>query len=124
MALKPEVSMMVGLATATLVYGVYSNATPTLAEIRATPKENPQLDSSRKTAAWTSAAVVAGVSLIARDATVFILGGGMVVALDWWHRHGNMVNPTNNRATAPMMDQLPIETQSSGGDYGYADSVE
>jgi hypothetical protein len=36
-----------------------------------------------------AAAAVAGVSLLSKDPTVFVLGGGMIVALSWWHRHAN-----------------------------------
>jgi hypothetical protein len=101
MGLKPEVSLGVGLATAAVVYGVYSNATPTIADIRSGASGDNTIDGTRKAAAWLSAAVVAGISLIARDPTVFVLGGSMVVGLDWLHRHANEVNPDTGRATLP-----------------------
>jgi hypothetical protein len=100
MALKPEVSLSVGLSTAALVYAVYSNATPPIADIRVAKPNDVDIESSRKLAAWTSAGVVGGISLIAKDPTVFILGGTMVVILDWWHRHANMVNPITHTATS------------------------
>lgn len=99
--LKPEVSLGVGLATAAVVYSVYQNATPTIADIRTGPPQDDHIDSSRKMAAWTAAGVVGGISLIARDATVFIIGGAMVVALDWWTRHANAVNPDTGKAVLP-----------------------
>lgn len=120
--MKPEVSVTAGLATAALVYGIYSNATPTVADIRVAKPHDADIESSRKLAAWTSAAVVAGVSLIAKDATIFIMGGSMVVALDWWHRHANEVNPLAGRATAP--DTVPVETQMNDeAAFGYNDEV-
>ena len=126
MALKPEISISVGLATAALVYSVYSNATPSITEIRAAKPGDSDVEASRKLAAWTSAGVVAAVSLIAKDPTVFILGGGMVVAVDWWHRHANMVNPIVGKATVMFNTSgtLPVETQESdAGSFGYADDV-
>lgn len=99
MALKPETSLIVGLSVAALVYAVYSNATPSITEIRAAKPGDTDVDASRKMAAWTSAGVVAGVSLISKDPTVFILGGSMVIALDWWHRHANEVNPLSGKAS-------------------------
>lgn len=101
LGLKPEVSLTVGLATAALVYGIYSNATPTIADIRASRPNDATIDASRKFATWTSAAVVAGVSLIAKDPTIFVLGGTMVVVMDWATRHGNAVSPLTGKAAAP-----------------------
>jgi hypothetical protein len=101
MALKAEVSLGVGLATAAVVYAVYSNATPPLIDLRAAPAGDPIAEGTRKTAAWTAAGVVAGISLISRDATVFILGGTMVVVLDWWHRHAIQFNPDSGTAMMP-----------------------
>jgi hypothetical protein len=112
MSLKPEVSLGVGLATAAVVWAVYSNATPNITDVRAAPPSDPHVDSSRKLASWTAAGVVAGISLLAKDPTVFILGGSMVVVLDWWHRHANEVNPDTGRATLPAATRLgPDATQ-------------
>lgn len=99
--LKPEISLPVGLATAALVYGIYSNATPPLTDIRAGKPNDPTIDSSRKFASWTAATVVAGISLIAKDPTIFVLGGSMVVVMDWAHRHGNWVSPVTGKAAVP-----------------------
>ena len=126
MALKPEISISVGLATAALVYSVYSNATPSITEIRAAKPNDSDVEASRKLAAWTSAGVVAAVSLIAKDPTVFILGGGMVVAVDWWHRHANVVNPLVGKASVMMNrdGNLPVATQENDSEsFGYADDV-
>jgi hypothetical protein len=113
MGLKPEISLGVGLATAAVVYAVYSNATPTIADIRSAPQGDPTIDSTRKSASWLSAGVVGAISLIAKDPTVFILGGAMVVAMDWWTRHANEVNPDTGRATVPSAMRMgPDATQS------------
>lgn len=96
--LKPEASLTVGLATAALVYGIYSNALPTVADIRVGQPDDPDVAAAEQLAAWTAAAAVAGVSLIAQDPTVFIIGGTMVIALSWWHKHANAVNPLVGKA--------------------------
>ena len=88
-----EVSLGMGLATAALVWGVYNSALPSLAEARVSEQGDRDLASAERTATWAAAAVVAGVSLISKDATVFVLGGTMVVALAWMHRHANSVHP-------------------------------
>lgn len=114
MALKAETSLFVGLTTATIVYGIYQGALPTLADVRTVEPNNTDLQSAEKTATWTAAAVVAGVSLLARDATVFIMGGTMLVALSWLHRYSDQVNPLTKRATHYGASRLgvPRETQA------------
>lgn len=94
MALKPEFSVLTGVATGVVVYGVYQNAMPSVADIRSLDANNADLNKAERTASWTAAAVVAGVSLIARDPTIFIIGGSVMVAMAWMHRHANAVHPT------------------------------
>lgn len=102
MALKPEFSIMAGLTMGALVYGVYNTALPPAGDIRTVQENNVDVDSANRLAGWTSAAVVAGISLIAKDATIFIIGGSMVVALNWWYKHANQVKPEIGRVI-PMM---------------------
>jgi hypothetical protein len=115
--LKPEVSLTVGLATAAVVYGLYQNATPTIADIRVSEPQDATIDGTRKMAAWTTAAIVGAVSLISKDPTVFILGGTMIVALDWWHRHANAFDPEVNRVVSgvsPAVNQQVMSTGTAG----------
>jgi len=127
MALKPDVSLTVGLATGTLVYAIYTNMTPNLADIRSVDQYDRDVAATRKTAAWTAAAAVAGISLVSKDAGPFVVGGGMIIALDWAHRHADMVNPLTGRAVSAdltMSDIVPATTQQDNpGAYGYADDV-
>lgn len=117
MALKPEISIGVGLATAAVVWSIYQNATPTIADIRAGAPQDETIDGTRKMAAWTAAGVVAGISLIAKDPTVFVVGGTMVVAVDWWHRHANAVNPDTGRATLPNVNVgQSVNDPTAGGE--------
>jgi hypothetical protein len=98
--LKPEVSLPIAAATATIVFGIYQTHLPTVAETRVTNPGNPAIDSSRKTATWMAAAVVAGISLVAADPTIFIVGGAMVITLDVVHRHAGAVNPATGKMVA------------------------
>lgn len=100
MSLKPEVSLGVGLATGVLVWSIYSHAMPALVDHRAGDPDDMDAAAAERVATWTAAGVVAGISLIAKDPVVFMVGGTMVVALSLWHRHANMVNPLTGRATA------------------------
>jgi hypothetical protein len=101
MALRPEVSLPVALATGAVVYGIYATHLPNVSESKLTMPGNQHLASSRKTATWTAAAVVAGISLIAKDPTIFIVGGTMTVVLDVVNRHANAVSPQTGKMVAP-----------------------
>lgn len=118
--LKPEVSLSVGLATAVLVYATYTSALPTIADVRVGKEDDPDIDSARKMAAWTAAGIVGAVSLIAKDPTVFVVGGAMVVALDVSYRYADAVNPALKRA-ARSVGSSPSVTAAVNDDAAYGD---
>lgn len=98
--MKPEVSIGVGLATAVLVFSIYQHAVPALVDHRVGEPDDPDAAAALRVASWTAAGATAGISLLAKDPTVFVMGGVMVIAMDLWHRHANLVNPLTGRATA------------------------
>jgi len=100
--MKPEYSVMTGTMTAVVVYGIYQNALPSVADVRSLQANNADLAKSERAASWMSAAVVAGVALIAKDPTVFIIGGAAVVGMAWFHRHANAVHPTTGTTAIAM----------------------
>ncbi len=96
--LKPEGSIVGALAVMTAVYAVYSHGLPSIADVRTAEPGNKDVDSAERSAAWMAAGIVGGVSLIAKDPTIFILGGATIIGLSWWTRHANMVNPEHGKA--------------------------
>lgn len=119
--LKPEGSMTLGLATAALVYGVYSFSLPSTAVMHASDPHDRNIDAGRKKAAWTSVIAVAGISLITKDKNIFILGGAMVAALDWHARLANASHPetgelVSNTGYEPATSdaQVPAEAPLAG----------
>lgn len=119
MSLKPDVSLMVALATGAVVWGIYSNALPTLPDVRVGKPDDPDVNGSRMAASWTAAGTVGAISLIAKDSTVFIIGGAMVIAADWWFRHANAHNPMVSGVTpggegVALQDVNPDTTFASG----------
>lgn len=96
--LKPEVSLPVGLATAAVVYGVYQAALPPVADVRTADRSHPDVQAAERTASWFSAAVVSGISLLAKDPTIFVIGSSAVIALAWWYRHSDQVIPELSKA--------------------------
>lgn len=125
MALRPEVSLPVALATGTVVYTIYNQGLPGQADIRSHGNVGDQtLESVRKQQLWTAAAVVAGISLIAKDATVFIVGGAMAIGLDWMTRANNFTNPLTGRIDVnPLTVERPSE-MAAGGDTAPTSSGE
>lgn len=126
MALKPEVSLPVALAVGAVVIGTYTNMTPNLADIRTADEMDRDVDATRKQAAWTSAGLVAAISLLAKDATIFTVGGLIVIIMDWSHRHADMVNPLAQRATNLLsIDEMTpdVSQEAAPADYGYAGDI-
>jgi hypothetical protein len=114
MALKAETSLTVGIATAALVWAIYQMHMPVTADVRASAPNNQAVDSQRAVSTWTAAGVVAAISLISHDPTVFVIGGAMVVALDFTHRHANAVSPSTNSVQTASQGSTTAPVGSSG----------
>jgi len=113
MSFKPETSLMVGLATATVVFAVFQSSMPSVADVRSATPHNSSVDRSRKTATWTAAGAVAAISLMAQDPTVFTLGGAMVVVLDFSHRIANSQHGTTGKLVPAPAAGGPAVTPGS-----------
>jgi hypothetical protein len=117
--MKAEASIGMGLAVGVVVWSIYSHAMPSLVDHRSGDVDDTIAAKAERTATWTAAGVVAGISLLAKDPTVFVLGGSMVVVLSFWHRHANMVNPMTGRATAPVPVNPATVDDTAVPDAGY-----
>lgn len=117
MAMKREVSLGVGLATAALVYAVYQKAMPPLIDVRAGEPGDQHAASTERAAAWTATAVVAGISLLSKDPTVFVIGGSTVIVMSWLHRHANNVNPMGGSGVMPSSRVLMDDANMAGAGY-------
>ncbi len=106
--LKPEGSIVAGIATGALVIAIYQMNVGNVVQIHMTPAHDTNVEASRKKAAIQAVAAVSAVSLLTKDATIFILGGGMIVLLDWHVRHA--------AAAAPDTGQLVANTGYGGPD--------
>lgn len=118
MALKAEVGLAVAAATGALVYGIFQVETPTMADIHAAPAHNPYVGRSVNSAGWTSAIAVSGISLLAKDPTVFVIGGAFAAYLTWRAKHASMTDPGTGQVTLPPQNQAPAPAQ--GGQDGPA----
>jgi hypothetical protein len=87
MALKPEFSVMGGLAVAGVVYSIHSNFTPTMADMQGLPTGNADVDGAERKATWLSIGVVSSISLLAKDPTIFVIGSIATVAMAFFTRN-------------------------------------
>jgi len=119
MALKPEFSVMGGLAVGAIVFAIHSNATPSQADIQALPAGTPDIDRAERNATYLSVGIVAGVSLIAKDPTIFVMGAVMTTAMALWTRHSNwtesiggkyLTTPEAAAAGTSTTGPAPVET--------------
>lgn len=132
MSLKPEASLMGGLAVATVVYAIHSNATPSLADMQALPVGTKDVDVSERRATWLSAGVVAGISLLARDPGIFVIGSAMTIAMAWTSRHalftdsktgpinagpGQSAASANDLAKGPEMTTQDVQMFAGQSEY-------
>lgn len=120
--LKPEASMVAGVATVGLVYGIYQLNVGNVSTAQATEPNHPAMETSRKKAGWTALVLVAALTLIAKDANIGILGSGTIIAMELSYRHaimanphGGMVNPAPDTAYEPAENVVPFPDQGATG---------
>jgi hypothetical protein len=83
-----------------------------MADIRVGAPNDDHIDRSERAASWLSVAVVAGISLVAKDPAIFIIGGATVVGMAWWTRYGNALNPlTGSTSVEGMVQRLDLAPQ-------------
>jgi hypothetical protein len=117
--MKAEVSLGLALATGVLVWSIYDHAVPDLVDHRVGDVGDQNAAAAEKTARWVAAGAVAGISLMAKDPTVFVVGGAMVIGLSVLHRHANLVNPMTGRATAPVPVNAAVADDQAQPDSAY-----
>lgn len=111
----PEGATTVGLLTAAGIYLIYNNALPSIADVREASPDNASAESSRKTAAWTSAALIGLVYVVSRDINSYLISGAALVAVDAMHKHANQINPHTNKVDAGTSQ--PLQAVHSMPDY-------
>jgi hypothetical protein len=112
--LKPEISIPAALALGVAVYGIYQVNLPSITEVRAAELDNQDVSSAERAATWESAGLVATISLIAKDPTIFLVGGLITIALSWKYRHANMVSPLTGKATGNQTGAVAAAMQMPG----------
>lgn len=124
--LKPENSIIAGIATIGLVYAIYQMNVGPLSQAHASDPNHPALETSRKKAGYTAFIAVSGITLIAKDANIGILGFLTIIAEEIQIRHAIMVEPNSGRmvppaesAFSPAENVVPITQQAANVGVGY-----
>jgi hypothetical protein len=96
--LKPENSMIAGLAVVGLVIANYNLHNGAVASVALSPAESGSgtLTTSNRKAGWSSLVMIAGISLLAKDGNIFILGAAAVIAMHSSYLHSIAVSPAVN----------------------------
>ncbi|MGO9220552.1 MAG: hypothetical protein ACLP5E_22750 [Streptosporangiaceae bacterium] len=98
--LKPDSSVMVGLAEAAAVYVIYQALLPNHSDISAAPAHDSTVETQRKKAAWSAAGVLGFIFLLTRDLNSFLIGGLALTGIDISAKHSNGVNPATGKLQA------------------------
>lgn len=97
---SPETRILIGLATAGVVFSIHGRGMPPSADIRVGKQGDETIETIRKQNLWLSTGAVSALYLLTKDSLAFIMGGSMIVALDWLARANNFANP----ATGSLID--------------------
>jgi hypothetical protein len=87
--LKPSDELVVGATSIAIVYAIFAQSTPNLADVRADMPGNHNTYSSVKLATVTSIAAVGSLALISKSPTVFTIGGAMILFESWKYHFAN-----------------------------------
>jgi hypothetical protein len=112
--LKPEGSIISGIAVAGSVWAIYNMGVGPVSSAHASDPNHGSLESSRKKAGYTAFIFVSAITLITRDANVGLLGYASIVAMEIQYRHAIMANPLTGLMTPPSESAY---TPASGNVY-------
>ena len=113
--LKPDSSVMAGLAEAAAVYVIYQAALPAHVDIRSAPAHNTDIEAARKAAAWKSAAVLGFVFLLTQDINSALIGGLALAGIDLMTKHANGVNPATGKLAPGAAITAPPDMPAAAG---------
>jgi hypothetical protein len=124
--LKPEGSIVSGIAVAGLVYSIYSLDLGPVSNVQMTDPNHPALETSRKKAGYTAFIAVAVMTLLTRDGNVGMLGFASIIAMEAHYRHAIMADsitgimqPPSPTKYTPAENVVPLPVQGPAyADFG------
>lgn len=120
--LKPESSVVTGLAEAAAVIAIYQTSLPNVTDVRTAPPYNGDVEGARRRAAWKAGAILGLIFLITHDLNSFMIGGATLGVIDLHYKHANAVHPATGKvdgAAAPASpSDHPLPDYGLSGDAG------
>jgi hypothetical protein len=117
MDLKPrlsgENSIVVSLATAALVIGIYNMSVGPVSDVHATDAMDGNLAASVKKAGWKAVVAVAALAILAMDPNIVILGGAAIIGEELSYRHALMTNPGSGQIQLTPAAYQPASGQTA-----------
>jgi len=123
--LKPESSVVTGLAEAAAVIAIYQMSLPNVTDVRTAHPHNGDVEAARRRAAWKAAGILGVVFLLTQDLNSALIGGATLAVIDLHYKHANAVHPGTGRvdgaaaaAVSPADHPLPdygIDVAPEGG---------
>jgi hypothetical protein len=92
-----QVGVLAGLANLL----IFQHFMPTVADVKASDQFNPLVESSERTALLVSVGATAVVATFVRSWDTFLVGGIVIVAIDFAYKHANAVNPNTGTMQSP-----------------------
>lgn len=111
--LSGENSIIMSLAAVGLVVSIYNMKVGPVSDVHATDANDINMAASVKKAGWESVAAVAGVTLLAKDLNIAILGGAAIIAEELSYRHALMTHPGNGQIAVTPAAYQPASAPGS-----------
>ena len=92
-----EVGVLVGVANLL----IFQHFMPPVSDVKTADQFNPLIESSERTALFASIAVTALVAGMVRSWDTFLVGGVVIVGIDFAYKHANAVHPDTGTMSAP-----------------------
>ena len=105
--IKPDTSVMLGVANGALIISIYDKTIPSVASVRVADPHDGDIETSRKHAAWASAGVLGFMFLLTKDRNSFLIGGLVLAGVDLIVKHANGFNA--NTGTLDSNDAESID---------------
>jgi hypothetical protein len=98
--LRPADSITISLATGIGVAAIYNQDIGPVADVHQTQSGDQAINAAIKKAGWKSLLLVAGITLLARDLNVVLVGGSMVILEHTMYLHADMAAPHSGEIQA------------------------
>jgi hypothetical protein len=107
--LNPDTSVLLGVANGAIIIGLYQQRLPSVASVRTADPHDNDIEQTRKSAAWMSAAFLAFMFLLTRDRNSFLIGGLVLAGTDLTVKHSNGLNPSTGKLEATQYESIGEE---------------